>query len=198
MPSPTPSFGTSMSLVSAEPPNARRSSGRTMCRSASWRRDRPRRLQLDPVALAVVDRQRDHRKARLARQRRADHRIEPAGQEDDRAASQLDPQPRRRPEPQRVERQRADDDRSPCSPRSRTPDRSSPGSARNSGSEGRMNQKVLTASSATRSASCAVAPQPDHRQQRGQRQRRDQPAPAGIAPRDLRHGRDDQRPTAQP
>ena len=47
------------------------------------RRDRPRRLELDAVALAVVDRQRDDRKTALARQRGANHRFEPAGQKDD-------------------------------------------------------------------------------------------------------------------
>ena len=38
----------------------------------------------------------------------------------------------------------------------------------------------------------AVAPQPDHRQQRSQWKRREQPAPAWAAPGDLRDGGDDQ------
>ena len=50
---------------------------------------------------------------------------------------------------------------------------------------------MLTERSATRVGIAVVAPQPDHRQQRGQRQRRDQPAPAGIAARDLRYRGDD-------
>jgi len=41
--------------------------------------DRRRRLELDPMPLAVVHGQRGDRKAGLARQRGADHRIEPAG-----------------------------------------------------------------------------------------------------------------------
>ena len=63
-----------------------------MWRSASCAAIVLRRLQLDPVALVIVDRQREHREARLARQRGADHRIEPARQQDDRLAlSQRDP-----------------------------------------------------------------------------------------------------------
>ena len=180
-----------MSLVSADPPNARRSSGRTMCRSASSAAIAPRRLELDPVALVVIDRQRDDRKAPLARDAGADHRIEPAGQQDDGAASQLDA---RAAAPPRTSRRKAPASRrrrSPCSPRSRLPTDQRTAATKNSGSDGRKNQKVLTDSSATRSGSPRVAPQPDHRQQRRQRQRSDQPAPAGIAPRDLRHRGDD-------
>src|SRR5438309_2245512 len=38
MPGPTPSFGTAMSSVRAEPPNARKSNGSTMARSGRSRR----------------------------------------------------------------------------------------------------------------------------------------------------------------
>jgi hypothetical protein len=44
-------------------------------------RDRPRRVNLDPVALAIIDRQREHGKPLLPRQGGADHRIEPARQQ---------------------------------------------------------------------------------------------------------------------
>ena len=40
-------------------------------------------LDLDAVALVIIDRQRDHREPLLARQPRADHRIEPARQQHD-------------------------------------------------------------------------------------------------------------------
>ena len=46
------------------------------------RRDLPGRLKLDPVPLAIIDGQREHAEAGLARQARADHRIEPARQQD--------------------------------------------------------------------------------------------------------------------
>ena len=72
-----------MSLVSADPPNARKVERKDDVPVGERRRDLPRRLDLDPVALAVVDGQREHRKALLARERGADHRIEPSGKEDD-------------------------------------------------------------------------------------------------------------------
>ncbi len=50
------------------------------------RRDRARRIELDPVPLAVIDGQCDHRKTRLAREAGADHRIEPAREKHDRLA----------------------------------------------------------------------------------------------------------------
>ncbi len=83
MPSATPSLGTAMSLVSAEPPNARQVERQDDVPVGQLRRDALRRLQLDPVALVIVDGQRQHGKARLARQRGADHRIQPARQQDD-------------------------------------------------------------------------------------------------------------------
>ena len=67
-----------MSAVSADPPNAVRSSVRTTWRSAQLAGDRPRRVELDPVALAIIDGQREQLEALLAGKRRADHRIEPA------------------------------------------------------------------------------------------------------------------------
>ena len=42
-----------------------------------------RGLKLDPVALVVIDRQREQAKAGLPRKAGADHRIEPAGKKDD-------------------------------------------------------------------------------------------------------------------
>ena len=55
------------------------------------RGDRPRGVELDAVALVIVDRQRQHAEARLARQRGADHRIEPARQQDDRLLHSFTP-----------------------------------------------------------------------------------------------------------
>ena len=53
--------------------------------------DPARSVQLDPVALVVIDRERDDRETPFARDRRADHRIEPAGQQDDRLSHSLMP-----------------------------------------------------------------------------------------------------------
>ena len=50
---------------------------------AQLRGDAGRRLQLDPVALVVVDGQREQPKAGLAGQAAGDHRIEAPGEEDD-------------------------------------------------------------------------------------------------------------------
>jgi hypothetical protein len=44
---------------------------------------RAARFQLDAVALVIIDRQRDDARARFAREARANHRVEPARQEDD-------------------------------------------------------------------------------------------------------------------
>ena len=54
-------------------------------------RDRARGVELDAVALAVIDRQRGYREPRLARDPGADHRIEPARQQNDRALHSLMP-----------------------------------------------------------------------------------------------------------
>ena len=59
-----------------------------MWRSASSAAIRVRRLELDPMALAVIDRQREHGEALLARQPGADHRIEPAREKHDRGLAQ--------------------------------------------------------------------------------------------------------------
>jgi len=48
-----------------------------------FRRDPPRRFKFDQVALAVIDGERDDGETGLARQGGADHRIEPAREEDD-------------------------------------------------------------------------------------------------------------------
>ena len=70
-------------------------------------RDRSRRLELDPVPLAIIDRQREHAEARLARQRRADHRIEPAREQDDRVDFRLAAQSSRRPRRRSAHKRRA-------------------------------------------------------------------------------------------
>ncbi len=73
-----------MSAVSAEPPNGRRSSGRTTWRSApSAAAIRRGGLELDPVALAVIDGEREQVEAGLAGERGGDHRIEAARDEGD-------------------------------------------------------------------------------------------------------------------
>ena len=84
MPGFTPSLGTAMSVVSAEPPNADKSIGRMMWRSApSGRRHPARSVELDPVTLVVIDRQRIERTPLGARGGRGHHRIETARDEDD-------------------------------------------------------------------------------------------------------------------
>jgi len=72
-----------MSLVSADPPNARKIQRKDDVPVRKLRRDRFCRLELDPVPLSIVDRQRDDREAPLTRKSSADHRIETAGEEDD-------------------------------------------------------------------------------------------------------------------
>ena len=126
--------------VSAEPPNARRSSGRTMCRSASSAAIARAAFELDAVALAVIDRQRDDGKARLAREPRADHRVRArptAGRPH--SCSQLEPEPGRRPEHQRVERERSATTIAMLSPEPEPLNGSAAGSAMNNGSDG-MNE----------------------------------------------------------
>ena len=84
MPGRTPSLGTSISAVSAEPPKrAQIDRQHDMARSTKRRGDATRGGKLDQMALVVVHRQRQHVEPGLAREAGGDHRIEPAGQQDD-------------------------------------------------------------------------------------------------------------------
>ena len=78
------SSGTSMSAVSALPPNCSSPTDSDhMPLDAERLGHAPRRLQLKPMPLAVVDRQREQSKTLRARNRRRRRRIEPAGKQDD-------------------------------------------------------------------------------------------------------------------
>ena len=79
-----------MSAVSAEPPNAAEIERQDdVALGPQLRRDRGRGLELDPVALVIVDRQREQPEPGLARQRGRDHRIEPAREQHDRAFAEF-------------------------------------------------------------------------------------------------------------
>jgi hypothetical protein len=71
-------LGTSISSVSAERAQVERQDD--LPRRAELASDPARGLDLDPMALVVIDRQRVEAKALLTRQPRRDHRIEPAGE----------------------------------------------------------------------------------------------------------------------
>ena len=75
-----------MSPVSADPPNAREVERQDdVALGASAAAIPRRRLELDPMPLAIVDRQREHAKSPPRAPAPAhDHRIEPAGEEHDR------------------------------------------------------------------------------------------------------------------
>ena len=60
-----------------------------MAHRAEPHRDVARRIDLDPVALVVVDRQRVEPEAPFARQSRDHHRIEPAREQHDRVARKI-------------------------------------------------------------------------------------------------------------
>ena len=77
-----------MSPVSADPPNARRSSGSDDVAVGQPGGDPVRRLELDAMALIIIHRQRDHGEVLLPRQPGADHRIKPAREKHDRGRAQ--------------------------------------------------------------------------------------------------------------
>jgi hypothetical protein len=72
-----------MSAVSADPPNWLRSSGRTTWRSTPSCAAILCGLELDPVALVIVDRQRQQPITLLPRQSAGDHGIEAARKQQD-------------------------------------------------------------------------------------------------------------------
>jgi hypothetical protein len=84
MSSPSPSLGTSIAAVSADPPNWRKSSGRITCRSTLTRGNRARGIEFDTVALVVIDGQGQDAIALFLRKRGADHGIEATGKQYDR------------------------------------------------------------------------------------------------------------------